>query len=108
MPSYADEIAARHPQLQGKSSSGPVRLTISRGDLTQGSGGRLAYEETWEEEEIMDVEAVSSVDVETSGNRLPNDQHASKPFTDTLRQRLAQGKIRRTHDSGCSLLVLDT
>lgn len=40
-----------------RNGSGPVRITISRGDYKYDAGtGQLEYEEVWEEEQLMEEE----------------------------------------------------
>lgn len=103
MPSYADEFAARHPELQ--IDRGPVRLTISRGDDMIGPDGQYSYAEEWEQVEIMDVEVVNSIDSEPLlQSRKPQDT-----LTDTIRERFdlvhwQKGLLLKEF----SLLVLDT
>ena len=106
MPSYADEYAARHPEHQG-ASAGPVRLTISRGDSVVGPDGCFSYLEKWEEEEIMDVEVVSSVDTEAASSQL-KEQGPEDRLVDTVRERLIAGRQKGAQFRSCSLLVLDT
>ena len=106
MPSYADEYAARHPELQN-TTSGPVRLTISRGDSVQGPNGQYTYTEKWEQEEIMDVELAGSIDAEATTSQS-NSQGPEDRLVDTIRERLAAGKGNGVRFRGYSLLVLDT
>lgn len=103
MPSYADEYAARHPELQ--MDRGPVRLTISRGDNIVGLDGQYSYTEKWEQEEIMDVEVVSSVDSEPTFSS----QKPQVTLTDTIRKTCDLVNWQTgTPIKGFSLLVLDT
>lgn len=89
MPSYADEYAARQAG-QTRKYKGPVRITISRGDLVLGADGTARYEEMWEEEEAMETDLVDSVDEELCGTSQASSLHNSFP------------------NLGGSLLVLDT
>lgn len=108
MPSYADEVAARHPEWQRRTDTGPVRLTISRGDSYRGPDGRLTFAEKWEQEEIMDIELVSSVDAETDGQQLglPSDEDVS--LVNMIRARLGSGRRKGSRLQTFSLLILDT
>jgi hypothetical protein len=108
MPSYADEFAARHPDWQRRNNAGPVRLTISRGDSYRGPDGRLTFAEKWEQEEIMDVEVVSSVDAETDSQQLGIQSDQDLSLVDTIRERLGNGRQKGARLRAFSLLIVDT
>jgi hypothetical protein len=105
MPSYADEYAARFPDLQGR-ASGPVRITISRGDSVLDHNGRHTYTEHWEQEEIMEVEAAGSLDAEATTSQMDG-QGAEDQLVDTIRERFSVHQKRKDIQRH-SLLVLDT
>jgi hypothetical protein len=105
MPSYADEIAARHPGLQRGATSGPVRLTISRGDSYRAPNGQITFAERWEEEEIMDI---GSIDAEIDSWQTNLQQDQANFLVNTIRERRLGKGNNGTHLKGFSLLVLDT
>ncbi|UZJ56836.1 hypothetical protein CBS101457_006156 [Exobasidium rhododendri] len=105
MPSYADEYAARHPDLRGK-NSGPVRLTISRGEYVRDTNGKYSYVERWDQEDIMDMEVPGSDDTEAVSSQSPS-QGPEKKLVDTIKERFL-GHHTGSRAQRYSLLVLDT
>ncbi|PWN54400.1 hypothetical protein IE53DRAFT_383022 [Violaceomyces palustris] len=63
MPTYADDYNERIQALGHDLPSGPVRLTISKGDYVQlPATGKWVYLENWQEEDLMDLQPLEQLE----------------------------------------------